>query len=67
MDNLTYGPVFGNCTTITDVENKMLSYKCCTTSVNESTFEGLDHDYEISNGEQFFYLQDLEVFKILFE
>ena len=45
----------------------MLSYKCCTTSVNKSTFEGLDHDYEISNGEQFFYLQDIEVFKISFK
>ena len=67
LDSLYYGPIFGNSTTMIDVQNKMLSYKCCTTTINSSCFENLNCDYEISNGECYFYLKDIEVFKILFQ
>ena len=67
LDGPNYGPIFGNNTTIIYVQNKMLSYNCCTTTINSSTFDGLESDYEITNGESRFYLEDVEVFKILFE
>ncbi len=67
LDCTNYGPIFGNNSTIINAQNKLLSYKCCTTTVNSSSFEGLNYDYEISNGEEYFYLQEIEVFKILFE
>ena len=45
----------------------MLSYHCCKTSIKDSTFEGLNSDYEVANGETNFYLQEIEVYKILFD
>jgi len=66
-DGLSYGPTFGYCTTIICVLNNFLSYKCCTTTVSSSTFDGLNTDYEITNGEEYFYLQEIEVYKILFD
>ena len=67
LDGIGYGPTFGNCTTIICIGGNMLSYHCCTTTVNSSNFEGLNSDYEITNGEQNFYLQEIEVYKILFD
>lgn len=67
LDNLANGPTFGNCTTIICLGNNLLSYKCCTTTVGSSTFDGLSTDYEITNGEEYFYLQEIEVYKILFD
>ena len=66
-DNINYGPVFGNSTTIICVSNKMLDCKCQTCDINSSCFDGINSDYEISNGENCFYLQEVEVFQILFQ
>ena len=43
----------------------MFDYKCCTCSVRDSCFEGLNSDYEISAGKEYFYLQEIEVFQVL--
>lgn len=67
LDGSNYGPTFGNYTTIICIGGNMLSYHCCTTTVNSSTFDGLNSDYEITNGEPYFYLQEIEVYKILFD
>ena len=67
LDSINYGPVFGNCTTIICVSNKMFDCKCTTCNINSSCFDGINNDYEISNGEQSFYLQEIEVFQILFQ
>ena len=42
----------------------MFDYKCCTCSVRDSCFEGLNSDYEISAGKEYFYLQEIEVFDV---
>ena len=67
FDRIDLGPTFGNCTTIICVSNKMLDCKCETCDINSSCFDGINSDYEISNGENFFYLQEVEVFQILFQ
>ena len=64
-DQKNHGPVFGNYTTIINIQNKMFDYKCCTCSVRDSCFEGLNSDYEISAGKEYFYLQEIEVFQVL--
>jgi len=66
-DRIDLGPTFGNSTAIICVSNKMLDCKCQTCDINSSCFDGINSDYEISNGEKFFYLQEVEVFQILFQ
>ena len=68
--NNRYGPKFGtswNYLPIINVGWNMLSFQCSTTDIKYSTFEGLNSDYEVTNGEQYFYLQEIEVYKILFD
>ena len=66
FDNPTYGPTFGNFTTIICVANKMFNYNCITCPVKESCFEGMSSDFEITGGEKTFRLQEIEVFQIYF-
>ena len=67
FDHIDYGPTFGNNTTIICVLNKMFDYNCCTCDIKSNCFEGFNSDYEINNGESNFYLQEIEVFQILFQ
>ena len=69
-NNNIYGPQFGTNTNdlaIIYVCNNMLSCQCSTTDIKYSTYEGLNSDYEVNNGERYFYLQEIEVYKILFD
>ena len=63
----TFGYDIGFYSSIINVKDKMLNFQCSTADIKKSTFEGLDIDYELNNGEKYFYLQDIEVFKIIFE
>ncbi len=31
-----------------------------------SLFEGITSDYELNNGEEYFYIQEIEVYQVLF-
>ena len=66
-DHINYGPIFGNSNTIICVYDKMFDCNCCTCDINSNCFEGFNSDYEINNGESNFYLQEIEVFQILFK
>ena len=67
LDSKVYGPIFGNSTTIILVANKMLDYKCSTCGIDDSCFDEISTNYEISAGESTFYLQEIEVFQIMME
>ena len=64
-DGKANGPTFGNSTTIICIQNKMFDYNCTTCSKNDSCFDGISTDNEISCGESTFRLQEIEVFQIL--
>ena len=64
-DEKNCGPIFGANTTIINVYHKMFDCNCCTCSISDSCFEGLNSDYEINNGKSNFYLQEIEVFQVL--
>ena len=64
-DENNCGPIFGANTTIINVYHKMFDCNCCTCSISDSCFEGLNSDYEINNGKSNFYLQEIEVFQVL--
>jgi hypothetical protein len=65
-DFQNYGPTFGDCKNIY-VSGKMLDCNCSTCSISSSCFDGINSDYEISNGEYNFKLQEIEVFQILYQ
>ena len=65
IDSSVNGPTFGNCTTIISVSNKLFDYNCETCDVKSSCFDGITSDYEINAGEQYFHLQEIEVYQIL--
>ena len=58
-----YGPCFSGVFYIT---HEMLSNEseCC--SYSESNYNGIEYDYEFTDGNRFFYIDELEVFKINF-
>ena len=65
FDKSGSGPTFGNGITIINVWDKMFDYNCETCDVNSSCFDGINSDYEINAGEQYFHLQEIEVYQIL--
>ena len=34
--------------------------------ISDSHFEGVTSDYELNNGEQYFYIEEIEVYQIIF-
>ena len=45
----------------------MFDCNCSTCPISSSCFDGINSDYEISNGEYNFKLQEIEVFQILYQ
>ena len=61
------GPNFNsNCYSIIYIQNKMFEEKGHTCNASESVFEGITFDYELNNGEKYFYIQEIEVYQVLF-
>ena len=44
----------------------MLVEKCYTCLISESYFEGMKIDYELNGGEKYFYIQEIEIYQVLF-
>ena len=44
----------------------MFDCNCSTCPISSSCLDGINSDYEISNGEYNFKLQEIEVFQILY-
>ena len=64
FDDKSYGPYFSN--HMIHIENKMLENRSETCLASESYFEGITSDYEINNGEKYFYIQEIEIYQVLF-
>ena len=64
FDDKSYGPYFSN--HMIHIESKMLESRSETCQTSESYFEGITSDYEINNGEKYFYIQEIEIYQVLF-
>ena len=65
-DSNNKGPCFsGNGWYLINIDEKMLESKTNTCSVSQSHYEGIVKDYELNNGEMYFYVQEIEIFHIL--
>ena len=63
-----YGPsFFSHPFFIIYLGNEFLSKKGNTCKKSNSFYDGLDTDYEINNGDEFFYIKQLEVYKVKFQ
>ena len=66
-DHKNYGPrFFGASYFVIHVPTKMFEERGNTCIASESVFEGITSDYELNNGEKFFYIQEIEVYQVLF-
>ena len=66
-DGLNCGPCFASSNYyIININNKMLDDNSNTCPAKESHYEGITKDYELNNGEQYFRIQEIEVYQILF-
>lgn len=63
-DKNSYGPYFSN--HMIHIESKMLETRSETCSISDSYFDGMKINYEINNGEKYFYIQEIEVYQVLF-
>ena len=66
-DNSSLGPCFSgnsNCTIL--IPCNMLEDRSQTNKKSESYFSGMKIDYELNNGEEYFYIQEMEVYQILY-
>ena len=66
-DHSGYGPYFnasGN--GVIDINSNMLHDKSNTCTIKNSYFEGMTIDYELNNGQQCFYIQEIEIYQILY-
>ena len=62
-----YGPCFfGTTLNIFTIHSNMLEDKCNTCTISESNFDGMTINYELNNGEKYFYAQEIEVYQILY-
>jgi hypothetical protein len=64
FDDKSYGPYFSN--HMIHIESKMLENRSETCQASDSYFEGIKSDYEINNGEKYFYIQEIEIYQVLF-
>ena len=44
----------------------MMEDNANTCTISDSFFEGITNDYELNNGEQYFKIQEMEVYHTLF-
>ena len=65
-DNQSYGPCFEGNTCIICIYSKMFTVQSHTCSIKDSYFDGITSDFEINNGEQYFNIQEIEVYQILY-
>ena len=66
-DNSDYGPYFtGNSNSILYIPSNMLQDKSYTCSIKDSKFNGMTIDYELNNGQRCFYIQEIEIYQILY-
>ena len=49
-----------------NITSNMLEDKCITCPISDSYFDGMTINYELNNGEQYFYAQEIEVYQILY-
>ena len=48
------------------ISSNMIEDKSYTCTISKSYFDGMTIDYELNNGEEHFYVQDIEVYQILY-
>ena len=66
-DSSSLGPCFsGNSNSTILIPNNMLEDQSHTNKKSESHFSGMKIDYELNNGEEYFYIQEIEVYQILY-
>lgn len=67
FDFKNYGPCFyGFPTFIIYVEKKMFEEEGHTSLASQSNYEGITLDYELNNGDEHFYIQEIEIYQVLF-
>lgn len=62
-DYSSCGPYFNGGISI---NSNMLQDKSNTYSIKNSYFEGMAIDYELNNGQKYFYIQEIEIYQILY-
>ena len=66
-DYSSYGPCFYSTPYLAIcIESNMLEDKSYTCEINHNYFDGITIDYELNNGEKYFYVQEIEVYQILY-
>ena len=66
-DNSDYGPYFfGSSYGAFYIPSNMLQSKSRACTTKSSRFDGMTVDYELNNGEQCFYIQEIEIYQILY-
>ena len=60
------GPCFGNGAGAIYIPHYILEDQSFVNKITKSDFNGMKIDYELNNGEQYFYIQELEVYQILY-
>ena len=64
-NNNIYGPCFeSGSDSIILIKENMLTDECSTCTAEESFYDDLNSDYEINNGNEYFYLKEIEVFQV---
>ena len=68
LDSSSSGPSFENGYVYGpfSITSNMLEDKLHTCTIKNSNFNGMTFDYEINNGEECFYIQEIEVYQILY-
>ena len=67
FDHSSYGPYFnGNSYGAFYIPSNMLEDESKTCTIKNSRFDGMTIDYELNNGKQCFYVQEIEVYQILY-
>ena len=66
-DYSSYGPYFNaNNKGAIGINSDMIKDKSVTCSISDSYFDGITIDYELNNGEESFYIQEIEVYQVLY-
>ena len=48
------------------LDDNMLEYKSQTCKASGSHFKGITYDFELNNGQEYFYPREIEVYQVLF-
>ena len=62
-DNSIYGPYFKD---VICIYTNMLQSNSITCETKFSRFDGMTVDYELNNGDRRFYIQEIEIYQILY-